>query len=68
MFAVQYGGIEVPVFSRNEAVKMAGSDSGFPRAEERKARKDERLAELRFRYEKGYPLSFWERMRARWLF
>ena len=57
MFAAQFGGIDLNAFCRREAEEMAGSGSGFPTRAERKARKEERLAEIRFRMEKGYPVS-----------
>lgn len=66
MYAVHFGGIELPVSSQSAAWQMAGSDSGFPTAEERRARRAERLAELRFRREKGYPTSLLDRWQG-WL-
>ena len=61
MYAVRFGGIELSVSSQCEAWQVAGSDSGFPTAEERRARRAERLAELRFRRQKGYPVSLLDR-------
>jgi len=46
---------------QRQAYLAAGSDSGFPTAEERRAHRAERLADLRFRQQKGYPLSPWDR-------
>ena len=57
MFAARFGGIDLNAFCRREAEEMAGSESGFPTRAERKARKKARLAEIRFRMEKGYPVS-----------
>lgn len=58
MFAMQYSGIDLYTLCRKEAEEMAGSDSGFPTRAERKARRAERLADLRFRMKKGYPVSW----------
>lgn len=66
MYTMRFGGIELPVSTQKELWQMAGSDSGFPTAEERRARRAERLAELRFRKAKGYPLSLAERWASIW--
>ncbi|MGI5972658.1 MAG: hypothetical protein ACOX67_02750 [Oscillospiraceae bacterium] len=66
MYAIRFGGIELPASTQSEVLQMAGSDSGFPTAEERRARRAERLAELRFRRMKGYPVSLAERWTAFW--
>lgn len=67
MYAAYFGGIEVSAPNQNAAFQMIGSDSGFPTAEERRARRAERLAELQFRRAKGYPLTRWEQFQS-WLF
>lgn len=66
MYSIRFGGIELPVSTQRELWQIAGSDSGFPTAEERRARRAERLAELQFRKMKGYPVSLTERWAAFW--
>ena len=56
MYAVRFSGIELPMQTAQEAWHAAGSDSGFPTSEERRANRAAKLAELRFCREKGYPL------------
>lgn len=67
MYAVLFGGIELPVSSEAEAWQVAGSDSWFPSSAERRAKRAERKADLQFRMAKGYPLPLLARLRKRLL-